>query len=577
MAFDKPLTNVAATKKQKKRKQSSSQKKKSTASPKKKSVTSPKKKTKKKAKSKQNYNNKREKELAAGIKARKLAEEAIKASQNEPRPIRFLIACCAPKKFVDDARELLTTKKTKLNSLERSARAALELLDETYETHASFVEAYISRIIEAIEHIKNGKYDGRVNIGGGIEPDTCLLIIKHYAPDSCMDYVNEPWPGDRIDPANNCVGQYWNVLPRSLYKEFNESGEWTSEIRERVKKSVAIVDMMIIIPKTKTNGVTSSAAEKGVKAEYDTFAKDACIEQVRRDLIAFLLIALQIKAYSSLKKNTTNPMTVMIASKISYQTMFNSIGPITTQLVNILPRVPHGEAFAAKYLKSPLKYPTEVLKDISSTLKAAYSTVGVLNIPSASNVESKIAERFGGRIGLTEDEIQSMIEAARKQCIAGGTTSGKYATLGAAFNRVFDRHMSNTKREGEDAFSRRLCKEIVSRLGKEEKALYDELLERNERAVLLGKMRDKMQSLSDGGTTSGKYGTLGKAFKRVFDSLSEKDQGSLDAFSPGICKKIVSKLGEEEKALYNELLSRDESDKAVLLGKMRDNDQKMNK
>ena len=89
------------------------------------------------------------------------------------------------------------------------------LVDSTRRLRMRRTQNY-DTIIEAIEHIKNGKYKGRVNIGSGIGTDTCLLIIKHYAPDSCMDYVNDLWPGDKIDPDNNCVGQYLNVLPRSL-------------------------------------------------------------------------------------------------------------------------------------------------------------------------------------------------------------------------------------------------------------------------------------------------------------------------------------------------------------------------
>ena len=331
---------------------------------------------------------------AAGKEARDLAVNAIGIlDENEKPAVVLLTKLGAAPPLVKEARKLLGTKGVGFNGLSRAAYKGLELHNTSFSSFDEYDKAYCvvrSHMVDAVEAVDD-RYVGRANFGNGLDIKTRLGVPKHYAPMSCLHY--EGGHADKIDPANPCIQQFLHVLPRSLFKEYFPDSVWNQDLRNQVSESVAIMDMIYIIPDAKSEGVTSSEAAKDVKKEWDQFAKDAGVSVERRDLISFLQIAMHAKGH---RIAHAKPLKVMFATKEGHKTLTNLIAPMRNDEVDILPRSPHGEVYAARHIKNMIQFPDIVLSEISSTLKDAYYDILGIQYSEVAVQESSIAERFAG-------------------------------------------------------------------------------------------------------------------------------------------------------------------------------------
>jgi hypothetical protein len=150
----------------------------------------------------------------------------------------------------------------------------------------------------------------------------------------------------------------------------------------------------------------------------------------------------------------------------------------------------------------------------------------------------------------------------------GGRTAGRYTTLAAAFVRAFDNLPEKQRKGAEDAFSPAITAQIVDELGKEDTALYGELLAREEGNLVA--LVAKLKIVRKGSETTGYYATLATAFVRVFNDLSEEQRKEADdAFSPAITARIVERLGKDEQVLYTKSLQKNRGNLDTLLGMLR--------
>ena len=140
------------------------------------------------------------------------------------------------------------------------------------------------RLTKVLEKVANGKYCGRINLGDGIQEFISLIVLKHYAPDSCINY-NDPagWECNLIDRKNACINAFLTLIPRSLHKE--GGGTWTDDTAKSVNDKIAFTDMRVILPKSKQKH----------QSEFKTCARDCKISMDLFSVIGFLGYATQVR------------------------------------------------------------------------------------------------------------------------------------------------------------------------------------------------------------------------------------------------------------------------------------------
>ncbi len=339
-----------------------------------------------------------------------------KESTNNHPAIVFLEKCGASNSLLEAAGNLLKSEDN--NTIQIVIVNLLGLLGKDIIEAADLKQQFISlkeQLYTAFMDISGAEYDGRINFGDCLSPNTALLILKHYAPDSCVGKVckgvrNLIWRG------NACILQFLLVLPRSLYKEAGGDG-WTTGIREGVEASTMFIDMVLLVPKNK----------KTYAKEFRDFATKHGVSTCDLRLVTFIFHAIHIKYYQ-LVHGKSDTLTVVCASAATHDFWFDGRDEFKNDVVDNLGRIPHGEQIAARRLKNILLYPDHALEKISKQLLRAYTAIAEVvddfNVPTLED-GSKIAQRFAGRIDMTDDEKEALLSTIRESCRLGGRNGGR--------------------------------------------------------------------------------------------------------------------------------------------------------
>eukprot|EP00986_Skeletonema_menzelii_P014440 scaffold9573_cov119-Skeletonema_menzelii.AAC.2 len=268
--------------------------------------------------------------------------------------------------------------------------------------------------------ISGDEYDGFLNFGDCLSPKTELLIIKNYAPLSCFGKMGIRGDFNLISRSNVCILQYLKVLPRSLYKEAGGE-DWTDELAESIGECISFIDLHLLVPKKK----------KTYMKEIRFFAERHNVSELDLKLVTFISHAMHIKYYQLVHGRDrqvgrdTKVLTVVAASKPAHDSFFGHRDEFGNDIVNNEARLPHGEDVATRRLA---RYPDEKLEEISNRLLRVFTAVSevvpAFVVPSPED-GSLIAQRFSGRISMTEDEKLAQLESIRESCRKGGQKSAK--------------------------------------------------------------------------------------------------------------------------------------------------------
>lgn len=280
------------------------------------------------------------------------------------------------------------------------------------ELHAAFMK------------LSGDDYKGRVNFGDCLSVDTVLLIIKHYAPISCVGKICEG-VYNLIWRRNVCIAQFLKVLPRSLHKEA-KGGDFTKEIQEDVGKKIRFIDMILLVPNEK----------KALKTEVKKFAKDHNVTTGDLELVTFIFYCMHSKFYK-LVNGGDGVLAVLCASIKTFSSWFGDCVSFENDQVAFGGNIPHGQVFAARHIANPIIYPEEILVEISAKLLWAYTFVAVkveqYVVPTKED-GTMVAQRFAGN--LTHDERMSLLEVMIEACRKGGRNAGKMRTDAATLVRL---------------------------------------------------------------------------------------------------------------------------------------------
>jgi len=260
------------------------------------------------------------------------------------------------------------------------------------------------------------KYKGRLNFGDCLSYSTALVILKHYAPFSC---IGKPCEGDYnvIFRKNPCIAQFIKVLPHSLHKEAG-GDDWTDQHSEKVSKRLRFIDMLILVPMEKET----------VEEEFENFAKEHNVSIGDLELISFIFYSIHVMFYN-LVHMKKEPLTVLCASSYTHNDYFGRRDEFANDKVRFLGNVPHGQVWASRTIKNIILYPAGVLEKISAQILLAYTSVAekveCFSVPTIAN-GSRIAQRFAGN--LTNDEMKALLETLIESCRKGGRKSGQMRT-----------------------------------------------------------------------------------------------------------------------------------------------------
>ena len=293
-----------------------------------------------------------------------------------------------------------------LNDAEKAILEWLTLLggDDKGKKFKAKADSVRNGLAEVLESVANEKYRGRVNLGDVLQELLSLIILKHYAPDSCKDYT-DGGEYNLIARDNPCIRAFLLLIARSLHKEGGEV--WTDDIAKSVNDKIAFTDMRVTLPKSKDTH----------QSEFEDCRKDCDISPGLFDLIGFLPYATQVK-YHYLCRG--KPIKVVVASAECYKIWFDKRARTTTTYIIFLAYVPHGQCWAMRLpLMNPFVHRDEMLPRYNERVVAAYE--GIVVTPDVS----MITHRFGARTGndLDDDKLIAKMEIMRQWCVKGGNVT----------------------------------------------------------------------------------------------------------------------------------------------------------
>eukprot|EP00956_Cyclotella_meneghiniana_P046043 scaffold396390_cov156-Cyclotella_meneghiniana.AAC.1 len=270
-----------------------------------------------------------------------------------------------------------------------------------------------------MEKVKVNNVTYTVNFGTAFQDSSELILLKHYAPESCEAYEDPSTRFNKIDHNNQCIKikQFLMVLPHSLDKEAvqNEYGTDTEDYREHyhdhqyieshVKSKISIVDMVTIIPKKKAT----------FRTEITDYCKAARITRDQFLAIGFLQYAAHVRFHQL--GTSSRVVKSLCASAETFSVWFDCQLESDPSIVEMCGNVAHGECWATKkHLMNPVVHTWDDLNEYNRALVQAYADI--VRVPTVSN----IAFRFSGRDGhvMSEEERAASTEAILESCRRGG-------------------------------------------------------------------------------------------------------------------------------------------------------------
>ena len=313
--------------------------------------------------------------------------------------------------------ELLNLDKSDCLELEKLAAEGLEYLGLDGEATEAIKEKY-AHWTDAIASIISKVIPGGVlsiNFGEGLQDGTKVLVIKHYAPESCRTYKCPLFKYNRMDPANPCISPFKGWLPRSLIHE--AGGEPNEATAKLVSDGLTMVDSNITIPDDKDTVVEETLALcQSLGMSYPLLV-----------IIGWINAAFHQMHYFSIAGEA---LPVVAASACTRDLFFGGHEPIQCQTGRYLGPLPHGQVFAMRLpLMNISVYPNKLLVQYNALLVTVYGIIGI-PVPDVSTICHRVGER--GDFAMTDQEIAELIEMIRQACIRGGIECGRIRTSAAA-------------------------------------------------------------------------------------------------------------------------------------------------
>ena len=111
----------------------------------------------------------------------------------------------------------LFIKPEPLNKVESAILNWLTVLggDDKGKQFKGEVDVARRRLAKVLGRVAKGKYHGRVNLGDVLQEHLSLIILKHYAPDSCKGYT-DGGEYNLIARDNPCIRAFLLLILLSL-------------------------------------------------------------------------------------------------------------------------------------------------------------------------------------------------------------------------------------------------------------------------------------------------------------------------------------------------------------------------
>jgi hypothetical protein len=211
-----------------------------------------------------------------------------------------------------------------------------------------------------------------LNFGDSLMDEIILLIIKHFAPNSCKDFVDPnshvsffiprkftTGKAEKGNGGNVCIEAYLNLIARSLTK--HGGGEWNDKRKEEVNAKVGITDMCVIITKD---------TEKH-QAEFKKAAQEMKIPLDFLHAVGFLFMVAQVN-YNHMR-NPEVPLKVLCASVAAFHTMFGDDESYDNDIIVFLSQAPRGQCIAMKLpLRNHDLWPTDALIKMCERIRLGF-------------------------------------------------------------------------------------------------------------------------------------------------------------------------------------------------------------
>jgi hypothetical protein len=248
----------------------------------------------------------------------------------------------------------------------------------------------------------------RLNFSESIKPGTLVVQATHFAPKNDMSYKDPTGNTfNRVNPNNPCIRQLLEVIPAELVAEAMENAElgaeasddgfqFTSEMMQRVRETVCIVDCFPYIPDN----------TKNPHKDFFLFAQDC---NTPLDLLyAIGWIRIYEHVHYNMLQEESSPLSILCMSRATSIQLFGCVQSFRNKHVD-LDTTPHPQNYLMKF---PLRNPIWNLEEINEAIRKAYKPIlqPFCHLPDVSKLSHRIGKIGGFRMSTAGFKISVEVE-----------------------------------------------------------------------------------------------------------------------------------------------------------------------